>query len=138
MSNDLDNLAAGWAEYNGRLYHFEHIPLASAKRKAAGLASLHVVETVNWTVDSTRGNVHLNRYYALGFAKALALATYLTVSFAEVAEEVVAIRKATSAQEDAFWRAYDHFKAHAAPALADSELENGPRAGHDDGNAHGA
>jgi hypothetical protein len=129
MSDDLHALAAGWAEYKGRLYHFEHIPLASAKRKAAGLDGLYVVETVNWSLDSTGDKVHLNRYYAFGFAKALALAAYLTVSFAEVAEDVVAIRKVKPAQEDAFWRASDHFAARAAPALADSELENGPRAG---------
>jgi hypothetical protein len=114
MSDDLTDLAAGWAEEDGRLYHFEHIALASAKRKAAGLSGLHIVETVNWSIDKTGGNVHLNRSYAFGFTAALA--TYLTVSFAEVAEDVVAIRKATAAQEEAFWRAYDHFKAHAAPA----------------------
>lgn len=126
MTGD-QHLANGWtySREAGTVYHFEHWPLAKAKRLAAPCERLQVIETVNWTLaDGERQNVHLNQYFALGLPEALGLAARLTLAWQDVAEDVVRIRPATPEEERLYWLASDRLEP-ALPALADAELAGG-------------
>lgn len=113
---ELTTLSAGWTydPYHGAVYHFEHLPLTEAKVKAGDEFDVYAVEEINWTVASEpdqpagrkrpRKKVHLNTYYEIGFGAALALASRLQLDHlaSSIAADVVAIRRATDAEADAY------------------------------------
>lgn len=86
-------------------YLFEHIDMAEARNLNEATNNLHIVETVNWTIANNgkeKGKVHKNRYFAMTLLHAAALAVEIGIESLEVAETVVAIRRATEEEEEVF------------------------------------
>jgi hypothetical protein len=70
-----------------------------------------VVETINCTYDDTQTMLHRNQYFAMSLPAALGLATQLELSFLSggIAEQVIAVRRATEEEIEGHWAAYDNF-----------------------------
>jgi hypothetical protein len=123
----LDNrktLESGWTfdDYTGTTYHFEHISLSQALERAEIRGKVIVLETVNWTLAEPE-TCHLNKYFALGMASAIALAARMEIEYQEVAEELVGIRPATPEEADLFLRVSAHFESFMPPAISDEQAE---------------
>ena len=107
---EVKKLNAGYTfdPHAGATYSFEHMPLASAERRAGVAGTPHIVEAINWTTTED-GGVHYNRYFAHDFDEALGLAARLRIGFEEGVEEVVAIRPATPSEAAEGGQASAHF-----------------------------
>ncbi len=68
--------------------------------------SVYVVEAINWTLHD-RSTAHLNKYFAFGLTQGLALAVEIELGSIEVAEEVIAIRKATEEESRRYMNCLD-------------------------------
>jgi hypothetical protein len=86
---------------------------------------LHVVETINWArAHGTRGDVHLNRYFAVSLADAIGIAARIEVLSKDIAENVVAIRPASEAECEGWRRALEQLGQgldRGARAIADED-----------------
>jgi hypothetical protein len=121
---DGKSLSSGWAfnEFNGGVYHFEHIPLRRAETLAYERDRVYVVEAVNWTHPAgDQGTVHFNKYFVIGLPGAIAFAAHCLIDWEEVAEDVVGIRAATAEEEALYWKVSDHYHDQVPPALSDAE-----------------
>jgi hypothetical protein len=107
-------------EYGAAL-RFEHFSASAAEQLVAVKEGVWIVETINHT-KAGEGLVHRNEYMVYGFADALALATRIELSSAEVAEEVISILPATERQLSAL-RALDKRFELDMPAFTEAEIQ---------------
>ena len=118
-------LVSGWTLEGGEIYHFDHLSLDIAERLTTKKQALMVVESVNWTL-ADENTCHYNRYFAIGFGSAIALAAKLEILSKEVAEEPVGIRPANSEEEKLYWKIYDHYASKPPEAISDEEARSLP------------
>jgi hypothetical protein len=123
---EVKKLNAGYTfdPHAGATYIFEHMPLASAEKRAGVAETPHIVEAINWTTTEG-GGVHYNRYYAHDFDEALGLAVRLRIGFEEGVEEVVAIRPATRSEAAAGGAASAHFLELMPRAISSIDEKEG-------------
>ncbi len=86
----MDDIKDGWAfdQYSGAIYFFEHYPLLKAKEMANRRDYCYIIETINYTVAEKPYLVHHNKYFALDFPSAIAMAAKMEIEWQDVAENV--------------------------------------------------
>lgn len=99
----MTELTSGWTTSLAQIYRFSHIKMELAHRMIEDSEDFHIVETINSTIaKSEPDKVHRNLYFCIGIHGAIGFAAQIAIQSADVAECVVAIRRATVDEVDGF------------------------------------
>ncbi len=122
---NMRKIRDGWTfdASTGSVCRFEHFPLSSADELVKQAASTFVVETINFTFGENEETVHRNKYFSNCLSDALGIATKLAIASKDVAEEVVAVRKATPEEERTWKRVEDYFEERMPAAITEVQAE---------------
>lgn len=108
MAKNARELESGWTIETGDIYHFGHVDREWAEAEIERRAEeLYAVEVINGTIAQD-GSLHLNTFFAWGYADALGLAARMQL--APYPDTVLNIRPATEEEERCFYGALNHFR----------------------------